>query len=232
MDSDLATYRKLNIWREHHFLKVPYIHFPELLNGDELAQLAQMYIEPGAQPVPLAKPKRYKDGEKLDDRNYSNNSVTYYDEELLWLDQYLQPSVNTADANLGKFGDFVRLDPYEFVRFDTGGYIDSHSDSVVEEDNEPKIIDGHYWGRLMTQVILMTDKGTDFDGGELEIQNAFGFWIKPPFQKKGDVVYFPSILPHRVTEITKGARVSLTTFLSAKYPEVVQEHFKNLKKNS
>lgn len=230
MDSDLATYRKLNIWREHHFLKVPYAHYSCLVSGEELEKLASMYIEAGAKPVPLFKPKRYKNGSKLEDRDSSKNSVTYYDKELIWLDEFLKSSINDADSKLGKFGRFVRQDSYEFVRFETGGYIDSHSDSVVEDEIEPKLIDGHYWGRLMTQVVLMGDQGVDFEGGELEIQNAFGFWIKPPFKKKGDVVFFPSILPHRVTEITKGARVSLTTFLSAKYPQIVQDHFKSKKK--
>lgn len=222
--------RELNYWKEHHCLKIPYLYLPNQISGEELQKLTDLRIDFEAKPVPLfTADDRHTDSPHSDYKS-SKNSVTYYKEELLWLDQHLDKTIIESDEKMWKFGPLFRDDAYEFVCFNEGGFIGEHADAVVHGDKPPKLKDGKFSGRLLTQVILMSDKGKDFEGGDLEIQNAFGFWLKVPFKSKGDVVYFPSILPHRVTTIEKGRRVSLTTFLSGKYPERVQDHFNQLKK--
>lgn len=229
---NLKTERELNYWKEHHCLKIPYLYLPNQISGEELKQLTELKIDFEAKPVPLfTAENRHDRSPHTTDYKSSKNSVTYYKEELNWLDQHLKGTIVGSDEKMWKFGPLHRDDAYEFVCFNEGGFIGEHADAVVHGDVPPKIIDGKYTGRLLTQVILMSEKGVDFEGGELEIQNAFGFWLKVPFKSKGDVCYFPSILPHRVTTIEKGRRVTLTTFLSGSYPERIQDHFNQLKKD-
>ncbi|MBH48592.1 MAG: hypothetical protein CME71_10530 [Halobacteriovorax sp.] len=228
----------LNCWKEHHFLKVPYLYLPKHVSGEELAKLQALKIDFDAKPVPLYK-ARYKSIEGKDvkeDRvqsdDASKNSVTYFKDELIWLDQHLAPTIDKSNSQKWKFAPLERLDPYEFVCFNEGGFIGEHSDGSVQVDEEPKKYGDVYRGRLLTQVIHMCERGVDYQGGILEIQNAFGFWLQVPLKDKGDVVYFPSVMPHRVTTIEKGRRVTLTTFLTGDYPNVVQDYFNNdFKKN-
>lgn len=230
----MITERLLNCWKEHHFLKVPYLYLPKKVSGDELAELKALKIDFDAKPVPLytRDEKRLSNDEGIVNSEASKNSVTYFREELNWLDRYLAPTIRESNLQKWNFSPLERLDPYEFVCFNEGGYIGEHSDGTVLIDQEPKLYDDTYRGRLLTQVIHMCERGVDYEGGQLEIQNAFGFWLKVPLKNLGDVVYFPSVMPHKVTVINKGRRVTLTTFLTGDYPNIVQDYFKNeFKKN-
>ena len=209
-------------WKEFLNFKVPYIYLPASIRKETINKLESLKIDYDSKPVPLY--SSYTDGPvdqhkaKLES-SASNNSVTYYDKELLWLDQSLEPLVTETNSHKWKFSPLTRLDPYEFVTFNQGGHIGEHNDGVrLRKDKDGTPQEDSKMGRLLTQVIHMSERGVDYTGGQLEIKNAYGFWLKVPLKEKGDIVYFPSILPHRVTTIETGRRITLTTFLSGEYP--------------
>mgnify|MGYP003686028429 CR=1 FL=1 len=209
------------LWKEFLNFKIPYIYIPNCIQKETVDKLDSLKIDYNSNPVPLYKShyQQVNDGhKKQQDATASNNSVTYYNKELLWLDQSLEKLIADTNSNKWNFAPLTRLDPYEFVTFNQGGYIAEHNDGVKSKDDKKDNDSKFQNGRLLTQVIHMSERGKDYTGGQLEIQNAFGFWLKVPLKAKGDVVYFPSILPHRVTTIETGRRITLTTFLSGQYP--------------
>lgn len=212
----------LLFWKEFLNFKIPFHYIPNCIQPETIEKLDSLKINYDSKPVPLYKSQyeqKDKDGHKLQlESTASNNSVTYYNKELLWLDQSLESLLVGTNAQKWKFAPLTRLDPYEFVTFNQGGYIGEHNDGVRSRGDKDPSPDDSKMGRLLTQVIHMSELGKDYTGGQLEIQNAFGFWLKVPLKAKGDVVYFPSILPHRVTTIETGRRITLTTFLSGQYP--------------
>lgn len=211
----------LIFWKEFLNFKIPYIYIPNCISKEIIEKLDNLKIDFNSKPVPLYANtyKQSSDDHKLHLKSTSsNNSVTYYNRELLWLDQSLEKLVVDTNLQKWKFSPLCRLDPYEFVTFNQGGFIGEHNDGIRSSKDRKSTDGGQNIGRLLTQVIHMSEKGRDYSGGQLEIQNAFGFWLKVPLKAKGDVVYFPSILPHRVTTIETGRRITLTTFLSGQYP--------------
>jgi len=222
------------IWKEHHFHKIPYIYIKSALKRDVIDRLNQLNIQIDAKPVPLfergdavekADMKEVKD-EHGSPYSNSNNSVTYYGDELKWLDEEVASLIETHNNATWKFNPLNRIDNYEFVCFNEGGFIGEHTDiSEIEQTDPKKYQNDEFGGRLLTQVIHFSNKGDDYEGGILQIKNIFGFWFDVPLLDKGDIVLFPSIFAHKVTPVTKGKRITLTTFLTGTYPQKIQEFF-------
>lgn len=76
-----------------------------------------------------------------------------------------------------------------------GGHYDWHIDSFPPFENGLQ--------RKLSCSILLNDS-SEYEGGLLEIQDT----QKPVPTSKGSVIVFPSILRHRVTPVTSGARYS------------------------
>jgi PKHD-type hydroxylase len=102
----------------------------------------------------------------------------------------------------------------EMCNFDIWGYHDGLQYTVYNGDG------GHYdWhadlgpglSNRKLSVVLQLSEGTDYDGGELQI-NPGGSILSVPKQL-GLLCFFPSFLLHRVTPVTSGKRISLVTWL-------------------
>ena len=66
--------------------------------------------------------------------------------------------------------------------------------------------------------VVMNISGQDFSGGVLELQTDWGNFAPEPMRldqlsAPGSVAVFPSVAPHRVTPVTAGARITLTTWI-------------------
>lgn len=79
----------------------------------------------------------------------------------------------------------------------------------------------HYYShtRKISATVILTDPN-DHEGGEFEIiphgEVHSPVVLKP---KKGDVIFFSSLMPHRVRPVTKGIRKSLVTWVLGKNNE-------------
>ena len=69
-----------------------------------------------------------------------------------------------------------------------------------------------YYDRKLSVVIQLNDP-SDYEGGNFEF-DIDGEVISPEgFENKGSIIVFPSFLKHRVTEVTKGTRNSLVSWI-------------------
>ena len=69
-----------------------------------------------------------------------------------------------------------------------------------------------YYDRKLSVVIQLNDP-SDYEGGNFEFDVDGGKFSPEGFEKKGSIIVFPSFLKHRVTEVTKGTRNSLVSWI-------------------
>lgn len=123
---------------------------------------------------------------------------------------FIELKKNTADlyqnvgdliekANLSHFNwQLLFLETMQYSEYPVGGTYCMHTDSSLKGPNG--------LNRKLSFSILLNDP-SEYEGGDLEL-----FLFKNPEKiemKKNDIVFFPSSIPHRVTPVTKGKRISL-----------------------
>jgi PKHD-type hydroxylase len=94
-----------------------------------------------------------------------------------------------------------KIYPPKFNRYADGGTYGVHVDSAV------MLIPGTSQSmRSDLSATLFLSEPDEYDGGELEIEDAFG--AQAVKLEAGDLVLYPSSSLHRVTPVTRGARVA------------------------
>lgn len=119
-------------------------------------------------------------------------------EETQWL--YTRMSEFCAKINYDKFQfDLHNFQPLQYGKYKVDGHYDWHVDCGP---NLPE-------HRKLSFVLGLSDPD-DYKGGVLEL-NLSGNAKKPHKikLKKGHLVVFPSYIPHRVTKVTEGERLTL-----------------------
>lgn len=89
--------------------------------------------------------------------------------------------------------------PPLFNRYEGGGNFGTHVDNAIRQRGNVRI-------RSDLSATLFLTEPDDYDGGELIVEEMYGEQsVKLP---AGDMVLYPSKSLHRVTPVTRGARVS------------------------
>ncbi|KQR63113.1 Fe2+-dependent dioxygenase [Acidovorax sp. Leaf160] len=91
--------------------------------------------------------------------------------------------------------------PPKFNRYAGGGSYGAHVDSAVMA-----VPGTHQQMRTDVSATLFLSAPEEYDGGELEIEGPFG--VQSVKLAAGDLVLYPSSSLHRVTPVTRGARVA------------------------
>lgn len=113
-----------------------------------------------------------------------------------------------------KFYDFdlIGYDSFQYTLYDGNdeGKYDWHMDTVL---GDPPDNMKHNYVRKLSVIMLLSDPGKDFAGGQFQYNigsedNAFNIDMK-----KGLIVAFPSFVCHRVTPVTFGTRKSIVIWV-------------------
>jgi PKHD-type hydroxylase len=99
------------------------------------------------------------------------------------------------------------LEPLQYTHYGVGDKYDWHVDQVLNDDDDNENC------RKLSFTLLLND---EFEGGNLDIE--CGSPGSPERNKtidlkKGDIVFFPSYMWHRVTPVTSGERHSLVGWI-------------------
>lgn len=136
----------------------------------------------------------------------------YRDSEIMWIQHD-----ESADWLFQKFGHLVscvntdhfmyeinHFDAFQYTVYDKNGHYDWHIDMSTESYN---------FERKISASILLSDPD-EYEGGEFNIiPNGMvdnPIVIKP---NKGDVIFFASWMPHKVSPVTSGVRKSLVCWV-------------------
>ena len=111
------------------------------------------------------------------------------------------------NANGSAFG-FDIIDKFD-IQFTTYNSTDKgcynwHTDTEFMKEG--------YYDRKLSVVIQLNDP-SDYEGGKFEFNIGGENFSPEGFEKKGSIIVFPSFLKHRVTEVTKGTRNSLVSWI-------------------
>ena len=94
-----------------------------------------------------------------------------------------------------------KIYPPRFNRYADGGSYGAHIDSALMRT--PR---GDVTVRSDLSATLFLSEPDEYDGGELEVDGVFG--VQSIKLEAGDLILYPSSSLHRVTPVTRGARVS------------------------
>lgn len=96
--------------------------------------------------------------------------------------------------------------PPLFNRYEGGEHFDLHVDNAIRQSGDVRI-------RSDLSATLFLSNPDDYDGGELVVEEMYGPQsVKLP---AGDLVLYPSRSLHRVTPVTRGARVACFFWLQS-----------------
>lgn len=125
------------------------------------------------------------------------------DDECFWIWDKL--SEVSSQINHDKYNfDLVRITGFQYTTYKEGGYYNWHVDGAFDKRS---------FGPAMRKLgfsLLLSDPDDEYTGGEFQIipgGNPDG--IVTQKISKGDIVAFPSFIPHRVAPVTSGKRKSL-----------------------
>jgi PKHD-type hydroxylase len=111
----------------------------------------------------------------------------------------------TANGNAFGFDIIDKFDiQYTTYNSSDKGCYNWHEDTDFMKDS--------YYDRKISVVIQLTDP-SEYEGGKFEFE-INGEIVSPEgFEKKGSIIAFPSFMKHRVTNVTKGTRNSLVSWI-------------------
>ena len=127
-------------------------------------------------------------------------------EETQWLFNKMAEVV--ARINTDKFQfSLSHISDFQYTTYTTGSYYKWHIDAISADTFGPS-------HRKIGLTLLLADPETEFTGGEFQIIPAGDpNDVNSTKLKKGDIIAFPSFVPHQVTEVTSGKRKSLVCWV-------------------
>jgi PKHD-type hydroxylase len=131
------------------------------------------------------------------------------DKENEWWTTRINHCMSTVNDQVFKFDlvGFVGLQYTEYTE-DSCQY-DWHLDTKIGiEDEELKSNQFNPHMRKLSLSFILSDP-SEYEGGELDIDPGT---INSPPQRKGDIIFFPSFLRHRVRPVTRGKRKSIVVW--------------------
>jgi PKHD-type hydroxylase len=105
-----------------------------------------------------------------------------------------------------------RIHPPRFNRYEGGGTYGAHVDSALM-----RLPEGGETLRSDVSATVFLSEPEDYDGGELEIEGPFGAQVVK--LAAGEMVIYPSSSLHRVTPVTRGARIAAFLWAESFVPD-------------
>jgi|TARA_R110000824_G_scaffold37951_2_gene116376 PKHD-type hydroxylase len=149
-------------------------------------------------------------GKNVKKKSVRKSKISWIKSPLLY--NNINPLIHEANRAAGWFFQWDWNETAQFTEYKKGQFYSWHRDAG--SDPYPQTHDVNYRGktRKMSTIILLSEPGKDFKGGELEMDfdSCCGKGIQIIDQlKKGSIITFPSFVRHRVKPVTKGIRHSL-----------------------
>ena len=131
----------------------------------------------------------------------SQLSWIYYNHASQHLYEHLQDIIERI--NYYNFGfNLFGIEIFQYSRYRVDGHYDYHNDIIYRQDD---------YSRKLSLVIGITDCD-HYQGGEL-LLNSHGTNPDKIRLGRGDLIVFPSYIPHKVTPVTEGKRITVVSWV-------------------
>jgi PKHD-type hydroxylase len=122
--------------------------------------------------------------------------------ELDWLCGIFTHYFNIANSSCWQY-DVTKFDSIQVTRYRKGNYYDWHADYGSSFDSSLT--------RKISASMIISDP-SDYTGGKLQVMDYHGK-ISSCEKKRGNIIFFDSRTPHRVTPVLDGERISLVAWM-------------------
>jgi PKHD-type hydroxylase len=198
-DSDFDALEGIELLPENFHTHAEPIVFYEQVVSDKLVELM-------IQELPKYEPS-FVEAEIGDSSNPTldlkarNSKVTWIYEDN-WVSSVFSHYFNIANKGNWEY-DLNCLDGIQVTKYDVNDHYTWHSDYGTSVDNR--------YTRKLSATLLVTDP-SEYKGGDLEFIDYHNNLVVAP-KKKNTMIVFDSRIPHRVTPVTEGTRISLVTWM-------------------
>jgi len=148
----------------------------------------------------------------VDDKTKRNSTVRWIKptNEFKWIFDKIDNVLNQVNNEWFNF-DLVGYSEIQFTEYseNTKQHYTWHTDMVWGDGGSTYTPDATL--RKLSCSIVLSQQEVNFEGGNFELDNINSPFI--PDIDKGDGVFFPSFVWHRVTPVTKGTRYSLVVWI-------------------
>ncbi len=146
-----------------------------------------------------------------DNERRSNVIFSSKDNELAWVFDKINNVTSYINATEFNF-DLNGYDSVQYTEYNSSyeGKYDWHMDTLIS-NSLPSVNELYYEPRKLSLTIAL-NSSLEFSGGEFQLQTKNEPSTIP--LEKGEVIFFPSFLLHRVTTVTEGIRKSLVVWVT------------------
>lgn len=142
------------------------------------------------------------------DNTIRNSKVSWIipNEQNAWLFNKMSEIIAIINKDKYQF-NLSHIESFQYTTYTTGGFYSWHIDGAIKNSFGPS-------HRKLGFTLMLSDPETDFTGGNFEIipgGNPTQTNTIPA--KQGDIIAFPSFVPHQVSEVLSGKRKSLVCWV-------------------
>lgn len=141
--------------------------------------------------------------EPVSDLSIRDTDLTWIvpEPESDWLIQRIQTIVSQVNHDKFQF-DLDHLEMLQYGKYKINGHYTWHMDSGPNIPRHRKL-----------SIVLALSNTDDYEGGEFMINTTGNQDNCTTFKiRRGDMLLFPSFMPHKVAPVTKGERMTLVTW--------------------
>jgi len=184
----------------------PYIVHNKIFNDEEIDKIVT-YCENKELIKGKINPKEYKSFEQTTNETIRKCDLNFHEKnnETQWI--------------YDKLDSYILFINNEYYGFDLNGY--NQFQYTLYNSNENDHYSWHmdmqmgnttsHQPRKLSLSMCLND---DFEGGKFQMNMGNQDYPIDIELKKGDIIFFPSFMPHRVTPVTKGIRKSVVVWIT------------------
>lgn len=182
----------------NHIIAQPVVHFQKI--PPELVDL--MFKEIEQMPTIDFPNADVGSGEQpVHDLEIRNTKLNWWPEDH-WACAVISYYIRLANMGCWEY-DINHMQGLQISTYEKDGHYVWHSDYGTSDDNR--------FTRKLSASLLVSDP-SEYEGGEFEFIDYHNNTLQAP-KEKGTLVIFDSRIPHRVTPITKGKRISIVAWM-------------------
>lgn len=185
----------------HRIAEQPMIYYREVIPSKIVDVMVEELRELERMNVPFEDAGVGGELHGKNDTKVRNSKLNWWPEHH-WACSVMSHYIGLANRTYWEY-DLNLLESIQISVYDKDGHYNWHSDYGTSRKGN--------WTRKLSASLLVSDP-TDYIGGDLEFVDYHGNLVTTP-KEKGTIIVFDSRIPHRVTPVTHGRRVSLVTWM-------------------
>lgn len=188
----------LPVKHNENYMSQPYFLWKKIISDETIEK-----IHSAANALPQTDASVGSNGNSKVDPNVriSNVSWIHYNDQHKEIFDQIIPRVDSI--NYWHFGFLLHgMESFQYTRYHPGGHYKFHNDVIAKKENEQ---------RKLSIVVSLTDPA-EYEGGRFFLNPTGDVPMQFKFEK-GDMMAFPSYVPHKVEPVTSGLRTTLVSWI-------------------